>query len=179
VVRLIAIQLAHTQAFQPDEARESESAVSLKSVAEVELSRAPRRRLDSCHHLVSTRFSASNLRVTYRRDLKAPLHLVMKLTTSGATLIALSLVSSSATSLVQATSLLTRSLSPFPNATFSSNTAATRNRQLAPVSLFDPSASLLPRPPACPPCDPQFNCVLPAFSCLNNGERCSARDCVP
>ncbi|ORY79351.1 hypothetical protein BCR35DRAFT_291656 [Leucosporidium creatinivorum] len=93
----------------------------------------------------------------------------MKLTTSGATLLALSLVSSSATSLVQATSLLTRSLSPFPNATFSSN-QATKNPRFAPVTFYDPTASLAPRPPACPPCDPQFNCVLPAFTCLNNGK---------
>ncbi|SCZ99125.1 BZ3500_MvSof-1268-A1-R1_Chr3-1g05826 [Microbotryum saponariae] len=31
-----------------------------------------------------------------------------------------------------------------------------------------PASLLMPRPPECPPCNP-FNCVLPAFTCLNTG----------
>lgn len=94
----------------------------------------------------------------------------MKLSLSGATAIALSLVVSSGATLGQASSsLLPQILSPFPNASFSTPNAVSRNPRYSPVTLYDPTTSLLPRPPECPPCNP-FNCVLPAFSCLNNGE---------
>ncbi|GAA5914974.1 putative ATP-dependent permease ADP1 [Sporobolomyces salmoneus] len=54
---------------------------------------------------------------------------------------------------------LLHALSPFPNATFEQTT------RLAAPSLFPK------RPEECPPCNP-FNCVLPAFGCLNNA-RCN------
>lgn len=41
--------------------------------------------------------------------------------------------------------------------------AATQHSSLMGDALF-----ALPPPPECPPCNP-FNCVLPAFGCLNNG----------
>lgn len=73
---------------------------------------------------------------------------------------------SCATSIAHASSSrLTQSLSPFPNASFSTGAAS----RLPSVSLYDPTDALLPREPSCPPCS-QFNCVLPAFTCLNTGE---------
>ncbi|GAA5829442.1 hypothetical protein JCM11251_005053 [Rhodosporidiobolus azoricus] len=59
---------------------------------------------------------------------------------------------------------LLHSLSPFPNATYT-HRHTRRSPSLSAPSLF------LPPPPKedCPPCNP-FNCVLPAFSCLNNAE---------
>lgn len=48
-------------------------------------------------------------------------------------------------------------LSPFANATFSLARAAA-----SPLLLLPPA------PAECPPCSP-FNCLLPAFTCLNNG----------
>lgn len=51
------------------------------------------------------------------------------------------------------------------------------SRAAAPTTALDATAltanalfALPSTPPECPPCNP-FNCVLPAFSCLNNGER--------
>ncbi|GAA5926365.1 hypothetical protein JCM1841_006993 [Sporobolomyces salmonicolor] len=61
----------------------------------------------------------------------------------------------------QAASPLRQVLSPFPNATFSTSQA-----RLAAPALFN-NAPPSKRPAECPPCNP-FNCVLPAFSCLNN-----------
>ncbi|GAA5967082.1 hypothetical protein JCM11641_000435 [Rhodosporidiobolus odoratus] len=62
---------------------------------------------------------------------------------------------------------LVQALSPFPNATFVKR-GLDRQMQarLAAPALFD--NALPKRPEECPPCNP-FNCVLPAFSCLNNG----------
>ncbi|GAA5855775.1 hypothetical protein JCM8547_000351 [Rhodosporidiobolus lusitaniae] len=60
---------------------------------------------------------------------------------------------------------LVQALSPFPNASFASVTS-TRQAQAA---LAAPALFAIPkRPEQCPPCNP-FNCVLPAFGCLNNG----------
>ncbi|GAA5876426.1 hypothetical protein JCM1840_006022, partial [Sporobolomyces johnsonii] len=61
----------------------------------------------------------------------------------------------------QAAPPLVQALSPFPNATFSTSQA-----RLAAPALFD-NAPPSKRPEECPPCNP-FNCVLPAFTCLNN-----------
>lgn len=76
--------------------------------------------------------------------------------------LALVTVISCATSVAEASSSrLVRSLSPFPNASFSTRTPS--------VSLYEPTAGLIPPKDECPPCSP-FNCVLPAFACLNTGE---------
>ncbi|GAA5979551.1 hypothetical protein JCM5350_004931 [Sporobolomyces pararoseus] len=58
---------------------------------------------------------------------------------------------------------LLQALSPFPNATFQQNIR--QDHRLAAPSLFPK------KPEECPPCNP-FNCVLPAFGCLNNA-RCN------
>lgn len=60
---------------------------------------------------------------------------------------------------------LTRSLSPWPDSSFSVNNNNTSLRAYSALS-----ALTLPPAPECPPCNP-FNCVLPAFTCLNNGTR--------
>lgn len=67
------------------------------------------------------------------------------------------------------------SLQPLPHSTISADAnhddqsivAASYHRQLAAPALF---VNIAPgdRPPECPPCNP-FNCVLPAFPCLNTG----------
>lgn len=54
-------------------------------------------------------------------------------------------------------------LSPFPNASYSSPSS-----QQSSLASFADELALAPRPPECPPCNP-FNCLLPAFPCLNNG----------
>ena len=59
-----------------------------------------------------------------------------------------------------AVDLITESLSPFPNASFS---LATRY-DAAPRFM----ATTTTPEKECPPCNP-FNCALPAFSCLNSG----------
>ena len=85
----------------------------------------------------------------------------MQLTKSRASLFTLI---SCATSLAHASSSsrLVQSLSPFPNASFST--------RLPTVTLYEPTAGLIPSKPECPPCSPPFNCVLPAFACQNTGE---------
>ncbi|GAA6011275.1 hypothetical protein JCM10207_008284 [Rhodosporidiobolus poonsookiae] len=61
---------------------------------------------------------------------------------------------------------LVQSLSPFPNATFATpRSLAHQQSHLAAPALF--GQAIPKRPDECPPCNP-FNCVLPAFSCLNN-----------
>ncbi|BGP14521.1 hypothetical protein JCM10213_005190 [Rhodosporidiobolus nylandii] len=82
------------------------------------------------------------------------------LTTALALLLTLSPTSSAAASPTLAPPLV-QALSPFPNATFSK-----RDAQLAAPALF--AAVPGKRPDECPPCNP-FNCVLPAFPCLNSG----------
>ncbi|GAA5884428.1 hypothetical protein JCM6882_005248 [Rhodosporidiobolus microsporus] len=71
---------------------------------------------------------------------------------------------------------LLHALSPFPNATYThtrrslssgGNAQAQAQARLAAPALFAGEAALPKRPDECPPCNP-FNCVLPAFSCLNN-----------
>ncbi|KAI5476299.1 ABC transporter [Pseudohyphozyma bogoriensis] len=86
-----------------------------------------------------------------------------------------SLTSVSATSSSSTSPRLLESLSPFPNATFSSRPSRAvvlaREQQAAltsPVSAAPWSPGLLPPRQDCPPCNP-FNCVLPAFTCQNTG----------
>lgn len=62
-------------------------------------------------------------------------------------------------------SLILESLLPFSNSTTSltsSSTTTLSSSSLAQSNLFLP-------PSQCPPCNP-FNCVLPAFNCLNTGK---------
>lgn len=56
--------------------------------------------------------------------------------------------------------LITESLSPFPNATFS---------LARPPHSFAAAPGFATPEKECPPCNP-FNCALPAFSCLNSGQ---------
>lgn len=59
-------------------------------------------------------------------------------------------------------------LSPFPNATFALASQSPGQSRNSPSPHL---GRLLPAPkPECPPCDPPFNCVLPAYTCLNNGQ---------
>ncbi|KAL8286472.1 hypothetical protein RQP46_004489 [Phenoliferia psychrophenolica] len=55
---------------------------------------------------------------------------------------------------------IAQAIFPFPNATYS----------LASPTPAPYLTRLIPTKPECPPCDPPFNCVLPAHSCLNNGQ---------
>ncbi len=68
-------------------------------------------------------------------------------------------------------SQLLESLSPFPGANFVGHRAQTAGAGIGPGTSpnLDPSAFLAPPKDDCPPCNP-FNCVLPSFPCLNNGQ---------
>ncbi|GAA5941477.1 putative ATP-dependent permease ADP1 [Sporobolomyces koalae] len=88
----------------------------------------------------------------------------MHLRTSGyAALLAAAAFSPTARSHQPDSPALLQALSPFPNASFQYQTS--KSAQLAAPALFPK------RPEECPPCNP-FNCVLPAFGCLNNA-RCN------
>ncbi|GAA6037205.1 hypothetical protein JCM8097_008619 [Rhodosporidiobolus ruineniae] len=64
---------------------------------------------------------------------------------------------------------LLETLSPFPGASFSPSNHTLARRALPQSNLAAPAlfADIPKRPDECPPCNP-FNCVLPAFECLNN-----------
>lgn len=60
------------------------------------------------------------------------------------------------------------SLTPHLNSTTGRRRIQAYQHQLAAPALFTDASAYGERPPECPPCNP-FNCVLPAFPCLNTG----------
>lgn len=75
-------------------------------------------------------------------------------------------------------SQLLESLSPFPDATFVGQRSASRGGAVAGIghdtSPDCPDSAFSVPPKECPPCNP-FNCVLPSFPCLNNGQSAGLR----